>query len=476
MNLKQILNDLLLQKSKQIEIKKKLAADDKIDGEEFKAAKTEIEALDIKISEIKSLIEEEKALERPGQEGFDPKPGDSDAGYMKSVHEMADAIRKSFKGLNEGTGSAGGYTVPEDIVTRIYTLREANESLRDLIRVTPVSTNKGSRTYQTRAQHAGLSKVSEGSAGSEIAAPSFGRLAYNIDDYIGFLPITNDLMEDTDENLVNAVVEWFALESNASWNNEILTIVHSNDEVAFSGLSDIKTALVRKLGAAFRATSAVITNNDGAAYLASLNDQNGRPLLNPMITDPSRLCIAVGPFSYELKVYDNSALPTVGVKIPFILGDLKEAIEGFDRKQLSLTNSGVASIGNLNAFAQNLTIFRGMERKDVVKRDGAAMINGYIDGSAILECPRLKTLKIGSLSLTPTFDPDVVEYAVATTDSTNTITAAAEDSTATVVIKNGSTVVTSGSAATWAAGENTVTVTVTDGGKSKVYTVVVTKS
>lgn len=88
----------------------------------------------------------------------------------------------------------------------------------------------------------------------------------------------------------------------------------------------------------------------------------------------------------------------------------------------------------------------------------------------------LATLTIGSLTLTPAFDADVTEYEVSTSNATNTITAVAEDEQATVVIRNGETAVTSGTAATWETGENMLTVTVTNGTAEKVYTVTVTKT
>ena len=91
----------------------------------------------------------------------------------------------------------------------------------------------------------------------------------------------------------------------------------------------------------------------------------------------------------------------------------------------------------------------------------------------------LKTLTIGSLELTPTFDEKVHSYAAATTNSTDTITVAvADNSNATAVIKVGTTTVESGNSATWGAGPNAVKVTVTaeDGATTEVYTVTVTKS
>ena len=68
----------------------------------------------------------------------------------------------------------------------------------------------------------------------------------------------------------------------------------------------------------------------------------------------------------------------------------------------------------------------------------------------------------------------MTEYAATTTNATNKVTATPADETATVTILVGDTEIENGSSATWAPGENTVTITVTDGTVSKVYTVTVT--
>lgn len=89
---------------------------------------------------------------------------------------------------------------------------------------------------------------------------------------------------------------------------------------------------------------------------------------------------------------------------------------------------------------------------------------------------RLASLAIGAKTLSPTFNKSIFAYTCATTDATNTITAVAKDSQATIVIKNGETPVTNGQAATWADGANTLTITVTSGAEEETYTVIVTKS
>lgn len=83
-------------------------------------------------------------------------------------------------------------------------------------------------------------------------------------------------------------------------------------------------------------------------------------------------------------------------------------------------------------------------------------------------------LTIGSNSLTPAFSADVNEYEVATTNATNKVTATADAEVAiTLTNANGTTEIENGTAATWATGENTLTIKV-DG--TTTYTVTVTKS
>lgn len=88
----------------------------------------------------------------------------------------------------------------------------------------------------------------------------------------------------------------------------------------------------------------------------------------------------------------------------------------------------------------------------------------------------LSALQIGTTAATllpQKFDPEVTSYHCTVTAHSQKITATALNSGATVVIKNGDSTVTSGGNATFSAGENTLTVTVTNGTAQRVYTVIV---
>lgn len=87
----------------------------------------------------------------------------------------------------------------------------------------------------------------------------------------------------------------------------------------------------------------------------------------------------------------------------------------------------------------------------------------------------LSALTIGSISLDPIFAAGTTAYTAETSNATNAITATAADENAGVSITVNGDSLTNGSSATWEDGENTVVITVTNGGSSKTYTVVVTK-
>lgn len=89
---------------------------------------------------------------------------------------------------------------------------------------------------------------------------------------------------------------------------------------------------------------------------------------------------------------------------------------------------------------------------------------------------RLSALSITGVSLSPSFSSTEYNYTATTTDATNAVTATGADSATVVLLVNGSSH-TSGEAATWNTGTNTVAAIVSKSGlTSKTYTVTVTKS
>lgn len=348
--------------------------------EEAKAAKEELKNLQEQFDLLKDIDD-------GAREGMQQKLNNGTATPVQQkdpIKEFADAARNGFQNsMNEGTKADGGYTVPEDIETRINERRSAKASLIDLVDVEPVTTNKGSRTFKKRSQQTGFTKVGEGGKIGAKATPQFERLDYEIDKYAGYFPVTNELLDDSDANIANTLIAWIGDESRVTRNKLILDVVKTKTVTALAGLDDIKKALNVTLGQAFKPTSRIVTNDDGLQYLDTLKDVNGRDLIQPNPTDSAKLQLRAGTTIVPIEVLPNSDFPsdtaTKGKrKIPVIIGDMKEAVKFFDRKQLSIMTSNIAAIGDLNAFEQDLTLFRAIEREDVQMKDEEAIVYGEI--------------------------------------------------------------------------------------------------
>lgn len=347
--------------------------------EEAKAAKDELKKLQDEFDILKDIDDTAVTnLENNTNKGVNLNQ------KKDSVKEFADAARKGFRNsMNEGTAADGGYTVPEDIQTRINERRTAKTSLIDLVDVENVTTNKGSRTFKKRTQQTGFTKIGEGGKLSAGSTPQFERMSYEIAKYAGYFPVTNELLEDSDANITDTLVTWIGDESRVTRNKIILGVIDQKDKTTIKSLDDIKEALNVTLGQAFKQTSCIVTNDDGLQWLDTLKNDRGEYLLQPSPADPMKMVLCAGATTVPVKVIPNDDMPsdttTKGTtKIPVIIGDLKEGIKFFDRKRLTLITSNIAVAGELNAFEEDLTLFRAIEREDCKTKDDAAFVNGVL--------------------------------------------------------------------------------------------------
>lgn len=357
---------------------KNLVAQGKI--EEAKASK----------EDLKKMQDEFEILKDLEDEGVSNMANQIQTGAANPVQkkdpekEFADAARRGFRNsMNEGTPSEGGYTVPEDIQTRINTYRESKASLIDLVDVESVTTDKGSRTFKKRSQQTGFTKVGEGGKILGGKTPQFERIDYDIDKYAGYFPVTNELLEDSDANITNVLISWIGDESRVTRNKIILGVINEKEKAALTGLDDIKKTLNVTLGQAFKPTSRIVTNDDGLQYLDTLKNDKGEYLLQPNPASPMQMVLCAGATRIPVSVIPNGDMPSDTSiakkrKIPFIIGDLKEGVKFFDRKMLTIMTSNIAMAGELNAFEEDLTLFRAIEREDCVIKDGQAFVNGEL--------------------------------------------------------------------------------------------------
>lgn len=363
------------------------------DGENKDVAKAtalldEVDALKEEFETEKRLYEMEKEKNVPSDKELENNAAEKNT--EDSLKQFGQDARNGFrvnKGtMVEGTPADGGYTVPEDIQTRINTYRESKASLLNLVRVEKVTTNKGQRTFKKRAQQTGFAKVGEGGKITGGNTPQFERLSYEIDKYAGYFPVTNELLADSDVNIGSTLIEWIGDESRVTANKLILDVAKTFETKVIdtsNPIDSIKEVLNVELGSAFKGTSKIITNDNGLQFLDTLKDADGKYLLQPNPADPMKMQLCAGATTIPVVIIPNADLPNDTTKIPFFIGDLNEGIVYWDRQQMSITVSNTAAIGTLNAFEEDLTLYRAIEREDVTKRDDKAVKYCTLDTSSL---------------------------------------------------------------------------------------------
>lgn len=391
---------------KKLEEVKSLTSSDQKDTEKASALMDEVESL-------QKEYELEKRVFAFSGKDEDAKPQEANEEHMEKevVNNEAVSLAKGVRAaidpenyaldkasLSATTGANGGYLVPEDNLTRINTFKEAEGSVLPYITVESVSTAKGKRVYQERGGVSGFAKMStsgmtEGevnassNAGNQIPAPSFKELSYSIEKYAGFMPVPHDLVDDSDANIESMCEDWLHKNQRKTDNKEVFTLLGadamSTGWKAIASLEDIKKAVNVDLED-FAGSVAIYTNSDGLNWLDSLKDTNNRPLLGPVPNEPKKMQLSIGTSVIPVVKFPNSTLAsaaatsTAGGKIPFMIGDMKEAVVKFDRKMLTIDASNVATVGTLNAFTADMTMLRGIFRADYVTRDEKAIYKGYI--------------------------------------------------------------------------------------------------
>ena len=367
----------LIQKRAEV-LKEAEAAFDAGEEETYTAKRADVEKLNSAIAAAKAMDEESRK-----DFGLQLPTSDPDASKSKghSAEKFATAIKSMLigKALTEGTDSKGGYTVPEDVDYKIHQYRDKMVSLIDYVSAATTTAGSGSMIFESRDDDTGFTEVDETGAAVEEEGPTLTTVAWRAKRYRGILPVSNDLIDDSAENIEAYITDWAGRKSRATENKIILGILKGKAPVDVKSLDDIKHEVNISLGPTFAPSSHILTNASGIDYLDRLTDNNGRPLLNPDPTAPSGQQLRIGFSVLPVIAVQDKLLPNVSDKYPFIVGDFADAVMFKARKGLTILPTKVGSVGNVNAFTQDMTLFRFIKRECAVKVDDKAWVYLLLD-------------------------------------------------------------------------------------------------
>lgn len=295
------------------------------------------------------------------------------AGLLKQQVSEKD-MRILSNSMKEGTDADGGLTVPKDIQTSIKELRRSQDALENYVNVEKVSTLSGSRVIEKYAEHTPFDNVEEESEFPDVSTPQFENIPYKIKKKGGILKVTRELLQDTAENILSYLRRWIAKKSKATRNALIINKIDemtNGKEVAITGVDDIKKIFNVNLDPDIASGSIIITNQDGFNWLDTQKDATGNYILQ---SDPTQRTKELLFGKYPIVKMSNKTLKTTSKKVPFICGDLKEAITLFDRENMTIEISTEA--GDL--WKKDQTGIKVRERLDIQAVDSEAVVKGQI--------------------------------------------------------------------------------------------------
>lgn len=353
------------------------------------------------VRKISSRIDTVKELERH-DDGFDAGvqvAGEEEAPAAKDEKKLAEEYRKVFLKavrrrrlstseaslireykavMHEGgvTGDPDGdasLIVPQDIQTRINERMRQLNDLTQYVRQERVTTLSGSRVLEADEAMTPMVVVDEYDEIQEMDAPKFVPVTYKLVKRAGFLPITMELLQDTDQNLMAYLEDWIARKVVVTRNTLVRGVLNTLPKVAIDGINGLKEILNVRLDPAISANAIILTNQDGFHYLDTLEDNDGRPLLQPDPTNATQRLFKGRPVA----VMSNRHFPTEADLAPIVVGDLRQLIVHFWRGMFELA----ATTEGGEAWRRAATELRAITRDDMVLWDEGAAVFGQIDVS-----------------------------------------------------------------------------------------------
>ncbi len=275
--------------------------------------------------------------------------------------------------MHEG-GAAGiplgdsSLIVPQDIETRINELMRSLDDLSQYVRIETVNTLSGSRVLELDATMTPFQVVAEYGQIQETDNPQFTPVQYQLIKRAGYLPLTSELLQDSDQNILQYVTNWIARKHVVTKNTLITTLLGGLNPVALADLDAVKNVLNVTLDPAISQSATILTNQDGYHWLDTQVDGNGRYLLVDDITQPGRKLL----FGKPVAVISNRYLPSIvgpPALAPIFIGNGQQLAVLFTRGKYELGG---------DAWRRDTTELRTITRDDLVLWDTNAAVYGQL--------------------------------------------------------------------------------------------------
>lgn len=327
---------------------------------ELEEKKAEKEKLEAEIEDLKNQIDEQNR-KAPAYPSKEQKGGEK--------LEQRDAIAKFIRtgqtrdivGLKT-TDSGSAALIPTEVL-KPHFVNKTRNPLLDLVSRVQVNSGNGKYPVIKKTDNKMVS-TDELKTNPELAKPNITEVDYSIKTYRGYIPVSQEMIDDADYDIMGIVGDEVANQGENTELSLVAAVLKTATPADATGFDGIKDIYNKKLKAIYKA-SIVVTQSMFAA-LDKVKDKEGRYMLQPDVTSPTGYSFG-GKTIYPV---DDTVFGNEG-EMKFFIGDVSEFLKEFDRAQVS-----VKWVNN-DIYGQLLGLFI---RLDVKKVDEAAGFFGtYTD-------------------------------------------------------------------------------------------------
>lgn len=244
----------------------------------------------------------------------------------------------------EGMKSADAdVLIPKDIVTIAKETPETVVDLRKFVNVRNVTTATGKYPV-LQNNTAKLATVAELEANPQLANPTFRTVEWSVETARGFIPISEEALQDSDDNLAGIVARHISRQGLNTSNFAIAGELKKAKAVTVKNLDDIKKLKNVDFEPAYNLS--LIVTQSFYQVLDTLKDEKGNFMLQMDIKSPSGKLL----FGMPISVLKDEMLGSAGDKVGFI-GDAELFMSYLDRSSMTVRWQDHNIYGQLLAIA-----------------------------------------------------------------------------------------------------------------------------
>lgn len=290
-------------------------------------------------------VDPEKDKEPEEKEEVPPIPPKKDEKKEKKENRSMEVIlddkkEKETRSINQFIRTKGetrdGLTtvgaeavIPIDRITKPEKQPETVVDLRQHVGRVPVTTGTGSYPI-LKANKNKMISVAELAKNPALANPEFTKVNYEIATYRGYIPVSQEALDDSDIDLGGLVAEHIQRQSLNTSNAAIAAKLQTATAVSVTGIDDLKDIVNVKIDPAYAIK--IVASQSFFNELDKMKDNDGRYLLQQDVTVASGYKL----LGRELVVMADDVIGTkAGDKVAFV-GDPSLFVKFFDRQQASV--------------------------------------------------------------------------------------------------------------------------------------------